>query len=167
MSEPAPPLVITGPSGSGKSALLANWLLHYTQRLGQRLRNGGSVEEPLILYHAVGCTRHGVNVDQLLWRLLGELKRHFDLARNVPNEAERLSWELPRFLELAGRKGPVLIIIDGLHRVRNMNGGESGLKWLPLQYPRNIRILVSATEPIQEHLQLPHHYHIQQSTSQP
>lgn len=58
----------------------------------------------------------------MLWRLLGDLKQKFDLGRNVPNEAERLSWELPRFLEMAGRKGRVIIVIDGLHRVQDKNG---------------------------------------------
>lgn len=68
------------------------------------------------------CTRRGVDVDQLLWRLLADLKERFDLARTVPKEADRLSWELPRFLELAGRKGGVIIVIDGLHRVQSKNG---------------------------------------------
>lgn len=70
----------------------------------------------------IRCTRHGVNVDQLLWRLLADVKQRFDLARNVPNEAERLSWELPRFLDLAARKGRLVIVIDGLHRLQDKNG---------------------------------------------
>lgn len=54
MSEPSPPLVVSGPSGSGKSALLANWLLHYRRRLGRRPKHGGPLEEPFIFCHAVG-----------------------------------------------------------------------------------------------------------------
>ena len=78
------------------------------------------------------CTRRGVDVDQLLWRLLEDLKQRFDLARNVPNDADRLSWELPRFLELAGRKGRVIIAIDGLHRVQDKNGDYSNAALPPL-----------------------------------
>lgn len=144
------------------------------------------------------CTRHGVDVDQLLWRLLADVKQRFDLARNVPNEAERLSWELPRFLDLAARKGRVIIVIDGLHRLqdksgkeaprrsssvpygrcmctfpapnnstkylfvspqrfvlaRSYSGGETGLQWLPLQVPGNVRIIVTATHPNPDYLQL-------------
>lgn len=71
------------------------------------------------------CTRQGVDVEQLLWRLLADLKQHFNLARNIPSEAARLSWELPGFLELAARKGLVIIIIDGLHRLQDKNGETS------------------------------------------
>lgn len=54
MSEPAAPLVVSGPSGSGKSALLANWLLHYRRRLEKRPKHGGASEKTLIFCHAVG-----------------------------------------------------------------------------------------------------------------
>lgn len=54
MSEPAAPLVVFGPSGSGKSALLANWLLHYRRRFEQRPQHDGSSEEPFVFCHAVG-----------------------------------------------------------------------------------------------------------------
>ena len=68
------------------------------------------------------CTRHGVDVDQLLWRLLSNLKQRFDLAISVPSEAARLSWDFPRFLELAARKGHVIIVVDGLHRLQDKTG---------------------------------------------
>ncbi|CAM9511324.1 unnamed protein product, partial [Ectocarpus sp. 13 AM-2016] len=156
MSEPAAPLVVSGPSGSGKSSLLANWLLHYRRRLEKRPKHGGASEKTLIFCHAVGqvCTRHGVEVDQLLWRLLADVKQRFDLVRNVPNEAERLSWELPRFLDLAAREGRVIIVVDGLHRLQDKNGGEIGLQWLPLRVPGNVRIIVTATHPDPNYLHL-------------
>ncbi|CBJ30460.1 conserved unknown protein [Ectocarpus siliculosus] len=166
MSEPAAPLVVSGPSGSGKSALLANWLLHYRRRLEKRPKHGGASEKILIFCHAVGCTRHGVEVDQLLWRLLADVKQRFDLVRNVPNEAERLSWELPRFLDLAAREGRVIIVVDGLHRLQDKNGGEIGLQWLPLRIPGNVRIIVTATHPDPNYLQL-HELKIRQHMANP
>ncbi|CAM9179945.1 unnamed protein product [Ectocarpus fasciculatus] len=168
MSEPAAPLVVSGPSGSGKSALLANWLLHYRRRLEKRPKHGGASEKTLIFCHAVGqvCTRHGVDVDQLLWRLLADVKQRFDLARNVPNEAERLSWELPRFLDLAAREGRVIIVVDGLHRLQDKNGGEIGLQWLPLRVPGNVRVIVTATHPDPNYLQL-HELKIRQHMANP
>lgn len=68
------------------------------------------------------CTRFSVDVHQLLRRLLRDLKRAFDLPRDIPTEPEKLCWELPRFLELVGRKGQAIIIIDGLHRLQHTNG---------------------------------------------
>jgi len=87
------------------------------------------------------CTRHGVDVDQLLWRLLADVKQRFDLARNVPNEAERLSWELPRFLDLAARKGRLLIVIDGLHRLQDKSGKHTDIGTYAVQRGSQAAIL--------------------------
>lgn len=46
-----------------------------------------------------------------------DLKRRFDIAREVPFNHAQLSWDLPRFLELASRKGKVIIVIDGIQRL--------------------------------------------------
>jgi hypothetical protein len=35
-------------------------------------------------------------------------------------------------------------MIDGLHRMRDADG-EEDLKWLPLQFPGNVRLIVSST----------------------
>ena len=57
---------------------------------------------------------------------------------------EKLSWDFPRFLELAVRKGRVLLVIDGVHRLRTETG-DAKLNWLPLRYPGNVRVILSAT----------------------
>ena len=52
---------------------------------------------------------------------------------------------LPRFLELAVRKGRVLMVIDGAHRLRTEDG-DAKLNWLPLKFPPNVRLILSATD---------------------
>lgn len=37
---------------------------------------------------------------------------------------------------------------------RSYSGGETGLQWLPLQVPGNVRIIVTATHPHPDYLQL-------------
>jgi hypothetical protein len=141
MDRVAAPLVVVGPTGCGKSALLANWRKEYMRRYAStRKREAGC----LVFYHAAGCTRHSSYVEQLLWRLLNYLKSNLDLGRDVPEEAGRLPWDFLRFLQLAGSKSRVVLIIDGLHRLQN-EAGEHGLQWLPLQLPANVRLIVSAT----------------------
>ena len=51
-----------------------------------------------------------------------DLKNRFELSRDVPLSQSRLSWDLPRFLELASKKGKVVIVIDGLHRLESNEG---------------------------------------------
>lgn len=137
--EPRPPLLILGNSGSGKSAILANWL-HRRQRNATRARNS----DDFVFWHVVGCTRQSMDVNNLMRRLMIDLKHRFELSRDVSLTQARLSWDLPRFLELAAKKGKIIIVIDGLHRLES-HEGENGLSWLPLEFPSNIRVVLSAT----------------------
>lgn len=141
MGDMRPPVLIKGESGTGKTALLANWLQRREQ-LGIRMRNNA---DEFIFWHAVGCSRQSLNVNSMLRRLITDLKTKFELGRQVPKSQERLSWELPRFLELASKKGRVIIVIDGLHRLRLNDGSEDTLAWLPLTFPPNVRVILSVT----------------------
>jgi hypothetical protein len=144
LSEVRPPLLIKGEEGTGKSALLSNWL-HRREHSSNRSR----VDE-FIFWHAVGCSRPSLNVNHLLRRLISGLKVRFELARHIPRAQERLSWELPRFLDLASKKGKIVIIIDGIHQLKTNDGSEDTLSWLPLELPPNVRMILSATANINE-----------------
>jgi hypothetical protein len=170
---PRSPLLILGQSGAGKSALLANWLQRRTRNLSRNRhlthtrthnthitntsRNSATSSAPsasggltsgdeYIFWHVVGCTRHSCNVRKMMKRLLTDLKQRFELSRSVSLDPGHLSWDLPRFLELAAKKGRVLLVIDGLHRFEPIEG-ETNLSWLPLEFPPNVRVVISATYP--------------------
>ncbi|CAM9226740.1 unnamed protein product, partial [Phaeothamnion confervicola] len=142
MDEAQTPLVVAGISGTGKSAAIVSWLAEYRRAL--RGRHGH--QRLLVFYHAVGCSRHSANTHQLLRRLLRRLRQHFDLTHSVPDDPAKLSWALPHFLALAGARGRVLLVIDGLHRLQTPDG-DTGLQWLPLEMPPNVRLIVAATAP--------------------
>lgn len=136
-----PPLVVLSGSGGGKSALLANWKLRH-ERQGQRARS--SAHDKFMFWHAVGCSRPSMQMYAMLRRLMTELAEHFELARPVPEDDDRLSWDFPRFLELAAKKGHVILLLDGMQNLVSGNV-ESGFKWLPLSLPPNVRVVLSAT----------------------
>lgn len=144
MSESKPPFLIKGESGTGKSALLSNWLQRRERSL---TRSRGSNSDCFIFWHAVGCSRQSMNVNVVIKRLIVELKDRFEITRPLPKEQERYSWELPRFLDLAAKRGKVIIVIDGLNRLVNNDGSEDSLAWLPLVFPPNVRVLLSVTIP--------------------
>jgi GTPase SAR1 family protein len=133
------PLLVIGESGIGKSALLSNWL-ERRFRNGQRLRT-----TEFVFWHAVGCSRQSTNVNNLIRRLIVDLKQRFEIGRDVPTRQERLSWELPRFLDLASRKGKIIVVIDGVHRLMSDDNTEASLAWLPLELPPNVKFVMSAT----------------------
>ena len=117
INEPRPPLLILGNSGSGKSAILANWL-HRRQRNATRARNS----DDFVFWHVVGCTRQSMDVNNLMRRLMIDLKQRFELSRNVSLTQARLSWDLPRFLELAAKKGKIIIVkIHSVPEMTDMN----------------------------------------------
>ena len=144
------PLLIVGEAGSGKSALLSNWI---DRRKKQVHRKGGSsLLNEFIFWHAVGSSRSSMDVNSLMRRMIDELKTRFQLNREMPETQDKLSWELPRFFEMAARRGIIIIVIDGLNRL--MTGDDSGLgnrieeaslRWLPLEFPPNVRVILSVT----------------------
>ena len=136
------PFLILGQSGTGKSALLSNWL----QRRKRQAARSRSSEE-FIFWHAVGCSRQSLNINSLIRRLIIDLKARFEITRDIPMTQERLSWELPRFLELASKRGKVIIVIDGIHRIATNDSNEANLAWLPLVLPPGVTFVLSATTP--------------------
>lgn len=140
MHQPKGPILLLGESGMGKSTFLANWLV----RRKKMFQNWQSSYPEFIFYHVVGCSRQSCFVSNLLERILREMKEYFELNKEIPEVEERLSWQFPRFLEAASKKGRVLLIIDGLQRLRT-NDGESILKWVPLVFPPNVRLIFTGT----------------------
>lgn len=138
--ESRPPFLVLGEHGSGKSALLANWC-------NRRAKSKAKNRNEFIFWHAIGCTRHSTRVSNMLRRLMTELKKQFELTREVSASNENLSWDFPRFLELAAKKGKVIIVMDGLGRLLTDDGNEAGMMWLPLEFPANVRVILSAAAP--------------------
>ena len=155
--KPSYPLLVVGEAGSGKSALLSNWILR-RKRGTKRHNNSDQHLEEFIFWHAIGSSRSSMDVNSLMRRLIEELKTRFQLSKEMPETQEKLSWELPRFFEMAARRGRIIIVIDGLHRL--MNGDEisfnssdegskkfqeAGLSWLPYELPGRVKVILSIT----------------------
>ena len=98
----APPLVVTGGPGAGKSALLAYWSDRYHR------------EHPdaFIITHYIGATSSGGDHYALLRRIMAEIKARYDLEETVPISAEEIDSALPFWLGYIQREKLVLVILD-------------------------------------------------------
>ena len=126
------PIILLGESGMGKSALLANWGKEYCK----------AHPDEYLLHHIVGTTMHSDPLSGMLYRILGELRRQFDLPENMPNSPGDLRAVFPRWLHLACLRGKIVLILDGIDRISTLTGIPD-LSWLPYGLPVNIRLILS------------------------
>jgi nephrocystin-3 len=126
------PLVVLGESGSGKSALLANWALKYR------------TEHPndLLIIHFIGASPYSSDWAAMLRRIMGEFKRKFGIAGDIPDKPDALRLAFANWLGMASAKGRVFLILDALNQLEDRDGAPD-LVWLPPVVPANIRLFLS------------------------
>lgn len=127
-----PPLVVLGESGSGKSALLANWALQY--------RN--SHPEELLLMHFIGATPYSTDWAAMLRRIIGEFARRFGIEQEIPDQPGALRSAFANWLRAASARGKIVLLLDALNQLEDRDGALE-IVWLPPEIPPNIRLIVS------------------------
>ncbi len=128
------PLVLTGESGCGKSALLAEWVARW------RMEN----PEDLIFQHYTGSTPESADWQGLVRRILGELKRAFDITDELPMEPDALRTAMQDWLVKAAGSRRVVIVLDALNQLSDEDASAQQLGWLPFALPANVRLLISS-----------------------
>ena len=127
------PLAVLGESGSGKSALLANWAFDYDKRH----------PDELIIKHFIGSSPQSADWTMMLRRIMGELKRHFNFKQYIPDQPDALKVTFANWLNMAAAKGRVILILDALNQLEDRDGALD-LVWLPPKIPANIRLIFSS-----------------------
>jgi nephrocystin-3 len=126
------PLVILGESGSGKSALLANWTARYRE----------SHHKDLIIEHYIGATPASTDWAAMLRRIMSEFKEKLGLTEDIPEQPDALRSAFPNWLHMAAAKGKVILVLDALNQLEDRDGAPD-LVWLPPVMPENVRLIVS------------------------
>jgi tetratricopeptide (TPR) repeat protein len=127
-----PPLVILGESGSGKSALLANWAFSYR----------AAHPDDQVVLHFVGASPASTDWRAMIRRIIGELSRRFGLATEIPDEPDALRLSFANALHMAAAKGRLVLILDALDQLEDREGALD-LAWLPPAIPPNVRLVLS------------------------
>lgn len=122
----APPLLITGASGGGKSTLVANWLHAWRK------------ERPsdIVFEHYLGASRDSADPMLIMQRLWEHLNRATEQSIDLPgNDAALMDMSAALAQRLAQarlhgehRGANLLIALDGLDKLSS----EQNLRWLPI-----------------------------------
>ncbi len=128
--------VITGPSGMGKSALLANWLEEHRGDTGRRT-----------IYHFVGNGGLEGDYRSIARRLCDEVRDLYGLPQLSGAQAmddKKPEEELSRlYAEISGRE-PLLVVLDGINQLHDEDNAKL-LLWLAVPGP-NVKYIFSTLD---------------------
>ncbi len=128
--------VITGPSGMGKSALLANWLEEHRGDIGRRT-----------IYHFVGNGGLEGDYRSIARRLCDEVRELYGLPQQSGPQAmddKKPEEELSRlYAEISGRE-PLLVVLDGINQLHDEDNAKL-LLWLAVPGP-NVKYIFSTLD---------------------
>lgn len=130
-------LVITGESGLGKSALVANWI-------AEKLKLGDALPYRII-YHFVGYGGSIGSDWHVVKALCDEIRDryNFDAEENELKTDEKALDDLFKRVATEGDK-PLLIVLDGINQIIDVNHAKR-LNWLPIP-PKKVKILFTTLE---------------------
>jgi len=132
------PLVLLGDSGSGKSALLANWLDHWRQGYPQ----------DFIFQHYIGSTPDSADHWRLMARLIAEIKGWSGDPEEPPRSHDDLLKDFPVWLAKARSKAEhdgvrCILVLDALNQLEDRDHARL-LGWLPSHpFSGALRLIVS------------------------
>ena len=133
-------LVVTGASGLGKSALIANWL---KEKLSGENRGYN------IIYHFTGNGGSESSREHIMKILIDEINDIYDW--NASDEVNKYQKDKQEdklndlFIKVASEvKKPLLIVLDAINQIVDTENAKL-LNWLPIP-PKNIKILFSTLE---------------------
>jgi NACHT domain- and WD repeat-containing protein len=122
------PLVIAGPPGSGKSALLAHSVERY-----RTVR-----PEAAVIYRAAGATAESLDGRALLAGVCGRLGKGALESTGYADLVE----QLPERLKASAAGAGVAVVLDGLDQWEPLDPARD-LDWLPANLPAGVRLVVA------------------------
>ena len=127
------PLVISGPSGSGKSALMA--------KVAEQAR--ARHPQALVIARFIGATAASSDGRTLLESLSRQIVRAYggDEA-DIPPEYSALAFSFRDRLALATAERPLILLVDALDQLSAADEAK-GLAWLPAELPEHVHLVVS------------------------
>ena len=133
-AKPFRPVLITGQSGGGKSALVANWVARWSRKH----------PKTAVIVHHLGSGSDAADPVRLVVRLMREISQLTGDAFKPESDPEKQMEQLLQWLALASSwaqrsKKELLIVLDGLDKVSD----RKNLRWFPGFLPPKVKLVVS------------------------
>jgi nephrocystin-3 len=131
----APPVLVVGRSGSGKSALLANWTAAHRARF----------RADFVFEHYLASTADSADPLVLLRRLAAAVQAFVGDAQSIAVDISRPAETFAACLAAAdlaaqASRSRLVIVLDGLDRLTDM----ADLRWLPNAAPATVKLVASS-----------------------
>jgi nephrocystin-3 len=128
------PVLITGQSGGGKSALLANWVKRCSPKHSKTA----------VIVHHLGSGSDAADPVRIAVRLMREISRLTSDEFKPESDPEKQLEHLPHWLALASAwaqrsKKELLIVLDGLDKISD----RKHLRWFPGFLPPKVKLVAS------------------------
>jgi preprotein translocase subunit SecA/nephrocystin-3 len=133
--EQGKPVLVTGGVGSGKTALLANYIARW-QKAGKAP----------VIYHFCGGTRDSDKLDPMLHSLIVALRLHAHSQIPIPDHSGGLSFAMAQAIWSVPSGVPLLLVIDGLDQLDRWGD----LRWLPQKLPTHVSLVIGLKSPVEE-----------------
>jgi tetratricopeptide (TPR) repeat protein len=127
-------VLISGQSGGGKSALLANWLAHHA----------AAHAEQHVHANYLGASSDATDPVHLVRHLLEHIRRVNQTEEAIADDPQALLDSLPTWLAYAAAHAGLnnsrwVIVLDGLNNLASLRD----LRWLPAFLPERVHLVVS------------------------
>ena len=129
------PCLVTGPSGSGKSAALARFAKTYTD----------THPDTLLIPHFIGASPGSTSLRQVLRRFCLEFQQRFGPAEEVPADMNGLVSRFRQALDGVPADARVVLVLDAVNQFNETDNAHS-MFWLPRELPPQVRVVVSCID---------------------
>ncbi|NQT15821.1 MAG: DUF4062 domain-containing protein, partial [Planctomycetes bacterium] len=154
------PLVLSGPPGSGKSAILAHWV---ASNFDPDTRIARWDDATFVVPRFIGASPASTNLARLLGSVSRELVRQFELTEEVaeetpdgqkttrtlpievPADPTKVLANWPRILEAAGKKRRLVVVLDAVNQL-DRSAAPLRAYWLPHKLAAGVRIITSVLD---------------------